>query len=78
MESSHCICCVCSAPFTMQRLCELVCFPRKHYKKIDKFLRAIEKNILVVTTVGEDGRYGTRSPGSEQFKKFMELSYLLV
>jgi hypothetical protein len=40
-----------SAPFTLQRLCELITEPHKHYKKCDKFLRGVEKNILVVTTV---------------------------
>lgn len=39
------------APFTIQRLCELVTNPTKHYKKTDKFMRGIEKNILVVSTV---------------------------
>lgn len=39
-----------SAPFTVQRLCELLTFPRKQYNRIDKFMRAIEKNILVVST----------------------------
>jgi len=32
-----------SAPFTIQRLCELLVHPTKHYKTTDKFLRAIEK-----------------------------------
>lgn len=39
-----------SAPFTVQRLCELLTFPRKQYNRVDKFMRAIEKNILVVST----------------------------
>nr|CAG4650425.1 EOG090X0BWU [Sida crystallina] len=39
------------APFTIQRLCELLCSPRKHYKRTDKFMRGIEKNLLVVSTV---------------------------
>nr|CAG4635020.1 EOG090X0BWU [Alona affinis] len=39
------------APFTIQRLCELLCAPRKHYKRTDKFMRGIEKNLLVVSTV---------------------------
>ncbi|XP_066284966.1 serine/threonine-protein phosphatase 4 regulatory subunit 2-B-like isoform X1 [Branchiostoma lanceolatum] len=38
-------------PFTMQRLCELVTDPKKHYKRSDKFLRGVEKNVLVVSTV---------------------------
>lgn len=40
-----------SAPFTIQRLCELVVDPRKHYKRTDKFMRGVEKNVLVVSTV---------------------------
>ncbi|XP_077496003.1 uncharacterized protein LOC144106918 [Amblyomma americanum] len=39
-----------SAPFTIQRLCELVVDPRKHYKRTDKFMRGVEKNVLVVST----------------------------
>lgn len=31
------------APFTIQRLCELITEPKKHYKRADKFLRGIEK-----------------------------------
>jgi len=36
-------CCVFSAPFTIQRLCELLVNPQKHYKTMEKFLRAVEK-----------------------------------
>ena len=32
-----------SPPFTIQRLCELVLQPKKHYKKLDYFMRAVEK-----------------------------------
>ncbi|KAJ2951634.1 hypothetical protein O0L34_g13792 [Tuta absoluta] len=39
-----------SAPFTVQRICELLAFPRKQYNRVDKFMRAVEKNILVVST----------------------------
>ncbi|XP_046967984.1 serine/threonine-protein phosphatase 4 regulatory subunit 2 [Vanessa cardui] len=39
-----------SAPFTVQRICELLTYPRKQYNRVDKFMRAIEKNILVVST----------------------------
>ncbi|GAB6021196.1 Serine/threonine-protein phosphatase 4 regulatory subunit 2 [Chamberlinius hualienensis] len=39
------------APFTIQRLCELVVHPDKHYKRVDKFLRALEKDLLVVSTI---------------------------
>lgn len=44
-----------SAPFTIQRICELLTEPRKQYTRIDKFMRAVEKNILVVSTQ-EPGR----------------------
>lgn len=42
-------------PFTIQRLCELLTTPSRHYKRTDKYLRALEKNINVVTTVTENG-----------------------
>ena len=35
-----------SAPFTVQRLCELLTDPKKQYSRIDKYMRALEKNIL--------------------------------
>lgn len=35
-----------AAPFTVQRICELLTDPRKQYSRIDKFMRAVEKNIL--------------------------------
>ncbi|XP_034236082.1 serine/threonine-protein phosphatase 4 regulatory subunit 2 [Thrips palmi] len=44
-----------NAPFTVQRLCELLTTPRKEYNRPDKFMRAIEKNILVVSTRGPGG-----------------------
>ena len=37
-------------PFTMQRLCELCLYPRKQYKSVGKYLRAVEKSILVTST----------------------------
>lgn len=43
-----------AAPFTIQRICELLTTPWKEYNRIDKFMRAFEKNVLVV---------GTREPG---------------
>lgn len=43
-------------PFTIQRLCELIMNPRKHYRRSDKLFRAIEKNILVVTTISAEGQ----------------------
>ncbi|XP_045165464.2 serine/threonine-protein phosphatase 4 regulatory subunit 2-B-like [Mercenaria mercenaria] len=44
------------APFTVQRICELVTQPKKHYTQCDKFLRGIEKNVMVVSTVDPHGR----------------------
>ncbi|XP_049875113.1 serine/threonine-protein phosphatase 4 regulatory subunit 2 [Pectinophora gossypiella] len=46
-----------SAPFTVQRICELLTYPRKQYNRVDKFMRAVEKNILVVST---------REPGTQR------------
>ncbi|KAI0721038.1 PPP4R2-domain-containing protein [Cerioporus squamosus] len=39
-----------STPFTIQRLCELCVNPRQHYKYIGKYLRAVEKSLLVTST----------------------------
>jgi hypothetical protein len=54
-------------PFTMQRLCELITEPRRHYKRIDKFMRGLEKIMLVVTTIEptpEQGMTGGGGSGS--------------
>jgi serine/threonine-protein phosphatase 4 regulatory subunit 2 len=39
-----------NAPFTIQRICELCIRPQEHYKAIGKYLRAIEKTLLVTST----------------------------
>ncbi|KAF8911074.1 PPP4R2-domain-containing protein [Gymnopilus junonius] len=39
-----------SPPFTIQRLCELCLEPKRQYKSIGKYLRAVEKSILVTST----------------------------
>nr|CAG4652110.1 EOG090X0BWU [Triops cancriformis] len=39
-----------NAPFSIQRLCELLTTPKRHYKRTDKFMRGLEKNLLVVST----------------------------
>lgn len=49
-----------AAPFTVQRICELLTTPRKEYNRIDKYMRALEKNILVVSTT-EPGRRSTEN-----------------
>ena len=40
-----------AAPFTIQRFAELVTQPNRHYKMKEKFLRGLEKTVLVVSTV---------------------------
>ncbi|KAH9946068.1 PPP4R2-domain-containing protein [Epithele typhae] len=37
-------------PFTIQRLCELCVRPRQHYKFVGKYLRAVEKSLLVTSS----------------------------
>ncbi|KAF7490717.1 Serine/threonine-protein phosphatase 4 regulatory subunit 2 [Sarcoptes scabiei] len=50
----------CAAPFTIQRLCELLIEPYRHYKRTDKFMRGIEKNIIVVSTIQpQPNKYST-------------------
>lgn len=44
-----------SAPFTIQRISELLLKPNNHYTRIDKFLRGLEKCVMVVTTVDPNG-----------------------
>ncbi|XP_068996412.1 serine/threonine-protein phosphatase 4 regulatory subunit 2-like isoform X1 [Embiotoca jacksoni] len=36
-------------PFTIQRLCELLMDPKRNYTGTDKFLRGLEKNVMVVS-----------------------------
>ncbi|XP_029456954.1 serine/threonine-protein phosphatase 4 regulatory subunit 2 isoform X1 [Rhinatrema bivittatum] len=38
-------------PFTIQRLCELLTDPRRNYTGTEKFLRGVEKNVMVVSCV---------------------------
>ncbi|XP_077405722.1 serine/threonine-protein phosphatase 4 regulatory subunit 2-B-like isoform X2 [Vanacampus margaritifer] len=38
-------------PFTIQRLCELLTDPKRNYTGTEKFLRGIEKNVMVVSYV---------------------------
>jgi serine/threonine-protein phosphatase 4 regulatory subunit 2 len=44
-----------NAPFTIQRISELLLKPNSHYNKIEKFLRGLEKCVMVVTTVDPNG-----------------------
>ncbi|KAF9533450.1 PPP4R2-domain-containing protein [Crepidotus variabilis] len=38
-------------PFTIQRLCELCIQPKTHYTSVGKYLRAVEKSILVTSSI---------------------------
>ncbi|CAK9297341.1 unnamed protein product [Gordionus sp. m RMFG-2023] len=38
-------------PFTIQRIVELIIDPTKNYKSIDKFIRGLEKNLLIVSVI---------------------------
>lgn len=46
-----------SPPFTIQRLCELLSEPKKNYTKCDKFMRGVEKNLMVVSSWHNAPRY---------------------
>ncbi|KAI9321419.1 PPP4R2-domain-containing protein [Dichotomocladium elegans] len=37
-------------PFTIQRLCELVTYPRRHYRMFIKYLNAVEKVLFVTSS----------------------------
>ncbi|KAJ7285705.1 PPP4R2-domain-containing protein [Mycena rebaudengoi] len=37
-------------PFTIQRVCELCLYPKQHYSSVGKYLRAVEKALLVTST----------------------------
>jgi serine/threonine-protein phosphatase 4 regulatory subunit 2 len=37
-------------PFTIQRVCELCLHPKQHYTSVGKYLRAMEKSLLVTST----------------------------
>lgn len=52
-----------AAPFTVQRICELLTTPRKEYNRIDKYMRALEKNILVVSTTEPGNRHPENGDG---------------
>jgi len=45
-----------SAPFTIQRISELLLKPNSHYNRTDKFIRGLEKCVMVVTTVDSLGK----------------------
>lgn len=47
-STSHSL--ICRAPFSIQRLCELCIKPKDHYNSVGKYLRAVEKSLLVTST----------------------------
>lgn len=53
-------------PFSVQRLCELLITPRKHYKRTDKFMRALEKNMLIVSTVDSRSKHKVEESSAEE------------
>ncbi|CAB4063390.1 PPP4R2 [Lepeophtheirus salmonis] len=59
-------------PFTVQRLCELLTSPSKHYKRTDKFMRALEKNMLVVSTVESISVTNGGNSATESFSSTLE------
>lgn len=54
------------APFTIQRICELLTNPYKHYKRADKFLKGLEKNVMVISeeTVDQNKTENGNTSGS--------------
>lgn len=62
-----------SAPFTVQRISELLTEPRKQYSRLDKFMRAIEKNILVVSSI-EPRRRRNESENGESLDSTLSMN----
>ncbi|XP_056130631.1 serine/threonine-protein phosphatase 4 regulatory subunit 2-A-like isoform X2 [Lampris incognitus] len=50
-------------PFTIQRLCELLTDPKRNYTGTDKFLRGVEKNVMVVSCVHPMSDHNVNGPG---------------
>lgn len=46
-----------NAPFTIQRISELLLKPTNNYTQQEKYLRGLEKCLMVVTTIDSDGKY---------------------
>ncbi|KAF9438774.1 hypothetical protein BGZ76_004850 [Entomortierella beljakovae] len=42
-----------SAPFTIQRICELLSNPTEHHTNVIKYLRAVEKVLMITSSVSE-------------------------
>ena len=65
----HVLVLCCSAPFTIQRLCEIMVDPTRHYRRTDKFLRGLEKNVLVVSSI---------EPGIRQYVSYHPYCLILI
>ncbi|KAF7209291.1 serine/threonine-protein phosphatase 4 regulatory subunit 2-A isoform X2 [Nothobranchius furzeri] len=51
-------------PFTIQRLCELLVDPKQNYSGSDKFLRGLEKNVMVVSCTYPASDQNVNGPGT--------------
>lgn len=65
------------APFTIQRICELLYSPLKYYDRVSTFLRGLEKNLRVISSNNwpkcqstEPRQLGERSAEEQQELKF--------
>ncbi|KAJ2863356.1 hypothetical protein GGH94_003672 [Coemansia aciculifera] len=54
------------APFTIQRIAELLMWPERHYRSVIKFLRAVERVVYVTSTVDEFPLTVDRSAAEQQ------------
>lgn len=48
-------------PYTIQRLAELILRPKLHYKSLSKYLRAVEKTVMVTSTTEDFKVFDTNS-----------------
>ncbi|KAJ1807358.1 hypothetical protein LPJ75_004822, partial [Coemansia sp. RSA 2598] len=53
------------APFTIQRIAELLAWPERHYRSVIKFLRAVERVVYVTSTVDEFPTTTKKRPAEE-------------
>ncbi|KAJ2809329.1 hypothetical protein H4R20_000232 [Coemansia guatemalensis] len=54
------------APFTIQRIAELLAWPERHYRNVIKFLRAVERVVYVTSTVEEFPTLVQKSDNDEE------------
>ncbi|KAJ2544211.1 hypothetical protein GGH12_001211 [Coemansia sp. RSA 1822] len=54
------------APFTIQRIAELLAWPDRHYRNVLKFLRAVERVVYVTSTVDEFPPCGLKDSGPKE------------